>query len=345
VDAAPGELRLGHPGAFVDDHDEVRLAGQGRQPGVPPGPGVQVAAEEPLQPGEVVADQPQRAEQVGTVRVQRVRQPLHPVPLGPQVLAGAHHHPQVVRGVEGGQVGQGGAGQRAGGGRLAEHADPREAAQRQRERQVRHGRVGAQEPAQRTGGDRFEVLDRLGLRRDEPDRELVRAEGDPYLAEVGVVRAPLPQPGGQRDRPECGRVGVGVAQRIPLRGRRPGHPPPGLGEVAQVVAALAVDAPAPVAAGTAEGAGEHAERGHAVQAAGEVADRGGAGPDEHQRHRPATGQHRQEHQHLPHTALRVGQDRRRLQHDLAARQRRTGHPGRPDERGVHALPPDRRPIA
>ena len=95
-------------------------------------------------------------------------------------------------------------------GRSPRSDDPAERAQRHRDRQARHGRVGPHEPAQRDRGHRLEVLDRLGLRRHQLHGELLRPDRDPDLAEVVVGGAPLPQPVRGRDRPQRVRAPGGA---------------------------------------------------------------------------------------------------------------------------------------
>ena len=70
---------------------------------------------------------------------------------------------------------------------VAAHVHPGEAAQRQRDRQVGHHRVRVEEPAQRAGRHRLQVLQRPGHRRDERGGQRLRADRDPDDAEVGSV--------------------------------------------------------------------------------------------------------------------------------------------------------------
>src|SRR5207248_6133521 len=60
------------------------------------------------------------------------------------------------------------------------------------------------------------LVDRAGLRRDQPGGDLLRADPDPDHPEVGVVAAALPEPGAGHGRPEALRVRVPVEQRLPL---------------------------------------------------------------------------------------------------------------------------------
>ena len=106
---------------------------------------------------------------------------------------------------------------------VAAQRDPGERAQRQRDRQVRHDRVGPDEPAQRDRAHRLQVLDRLGLRRDDLHGQPLRAERHPDLAEVVVGDPPLPQPAGRGDRPERVRArgaATAVAARCCAAARR-----------------------------------------------------------------------------------------------------------------------------
>ena len=126
----------------------------------------------------------------------------------------------------------------------AAQEDPGEAAQRHRHRQVGHHRVRVQEPAQRPGGHRLEVLERPGHRRDQRGGQGLRADGEPDDAEVGVGRAAAPRPGGcrrwtragrDRDAGRAGRPAAGSRSPGPggagrpgaagIRGGRPSSPP------------------------------------------------------------------------------------------------------------------------
>ena len=66
----------------------------------------QLVAEQLLQLGHRVEDQPQRPGRVVPPVVLGVRQPLHPVPLGHRSGGGDDRDAQVVGRVEGGELGQ-----------------------------------------------------------------------------------------------------------------------------------------------------------------------------------------------------------------------------------------------
>ena len=87
------------------------------------------------------ADQPDRTDRVGPLRVLRMRQPLGPLPLIEHVVGGEDGHGQVVRGVQGGGRADQGAGPLAAGVRARER-DPAVLAEVDDRRQVRLHLVG-----------------------------------------------------------------------------------------------------------------------------------------------------------------------------------------------------------
>src|SRR3954452_23710668 len=93
------------------------------------------------------------------------------------------------------------------------------------ERETAIGRVGtvwgaggarAPNPPAPPRRHRLQVLDRLGIRRDELDREPLRAAADADVAEVGVAGPALPQPGAHHQRPQRRGVGAVPFQRLTL---------------------------------------------------------------------------------------------------------------------------------
>ena len=77
------------------------------------------------------------------------------------------------------------------------------------------------EPAQRHRAHRLQVLDRLGLRRDQRGGQLLRAEPDPDLAEVGVARAGAPTAGALAAVDHSVRPGRGGGSGSPALLARP----------------------------------------------------------------------------------------------------------------------------
>ncbi len=199
-DGDTGDPALGHqvvgPGrrAAVDDHHHVR-AGRRRAHRVEAGAVDQHVVEHRLERGNARRDQPDRAGRVRLVRVLGVRQPLRPLPAAALMIRHADADAQVVRRVEGGDLG---------GQRTTEtlHAlvrtaqvDVREVAQGDGDRQVGHDRVGVDELAQRHRAERLQLVHRAGLRRDQAGRHLLHTDRDPHDGEVGVVAPPLPEAG------------------------------------------------------------------------------------------------------------------------------------------------------
>ncbi len=222
-------VALRHGDAVQDDDGEGLVTA---------GPGVRVeagtlgelAAQQVVQFGEVRGDAADRSGAVLLVRVQDVRQPLHPLPVGTPVVTGADGEPQFLGGVEDGELRDhgthqgrqrlvGGTGRprrpaarrpaRAvqglsrrgvpGGGVLLDgvlgaQQDAGRGAQIEAEGLLGDGRVGADEAAQSVRAQGFQVLDRPGRDRVEGEGELLLAHRDADLAEVLVGRPAFPQP-------------------------------------------------------------------------------------------------------------------------------------------------------
>ena len=325
----------------VHDHHVVReraaLAGGEARPVL------QVRAEHALELLHAARHQPDRARGVALGRVPGVRQPLDPVPFPHPVRRGAHADPHVLRGVEHGQLGEDRAHHAAGRVRIAAGGDPAERAQRHADRQLGHPAVGPDEPAERARTQRIEILGRLGLRRHQPDRELLGAGAEPEAAEIGVLRPAFPHPGplvGRHHPPQRGRLRAGPLQRVPLGAGRPPHVAPDLAEVAQVVTALAVQPELAVALAPGQLAERHPAHAQAHRAAADPAQRAGPRPGHHRHHAERHGQHGHVGHHLLHAVgRRFGDLRRRLEHDLAV-----GHLRRlaplltPHDDGAHRSP-------
>lgn len=172
---------------------------------------------------------------------------------------------------------------------------PRPGPQRQGDRLVRHSGVGADEAAQRVRAQRLQVLHRLGRQRREPQTEPLPAHRDPDLREVVVRGAAFPQPGGAHHRRQCAGLGMPPRQRDLLLDERAPHLRPGLPQIAQIVAALALE-PALAFAGLAHHLAHH----HGARRRQHHGERGVAQrrtavahPDEEQHHRRRHHAHRQ----------------------------------------------------
>ena len=150
------------------------------------------------------------------VGVRRVRQPLHPLPVGragPAPAQTAISRSSGAWNVASWAAWPGPAPARpARAPRTYTRAKPRSDSA---DRQVGHHRVRVEEAAQRAGGHRLELLQRPGHRRHQRGGQRLRADADPDHAEVGVGRAPLPQPVAVHGGPQPGRVGMPVEQRRP----------------------------------------------------------------------------------------------------------------------------------
>ena len=92
---------------------------------------------------------PNRPDTVGVERMLQVRQPLDPVPLVPLLGSDDHRDPQIVGGVQRGQLGQHRAGHGPDRGRFAGDDDPGVRAQVNSDRLIRHRPVRPDEPPQR----------------------------------------------------------------------------------------------------------------------------------------------------------------------------------------------------
>lgn len=329
----------------------------GGRPGrAEPGAAGEHLVEEPFQLDRGAGDQPDRAERVDPARVVGVRQPLHPLPVPTPFRAGADGDEQLVGGVEDGELGDHGAGQRLRVGRSGAAAlrrpagaarrptpdeDPGEAAQRQRHRQVRHHRVRVEEAPQRSGGHRLQLLQGAGDRRDQRGGQRLRPDGDPDHAEVRVTGAAFPDPVAVHRRPEPPRVGMPVVQPGPLLPGGLPDPSPQRGQVPQVLPAGGHHLRLlRRARGAAPGGHQHRHRGEPEHPADHVGV-GAAAPAEHHRHRHRATQHRQHHQRLLPASAGDHRDLRRTLHgQLADRDLRRG-PARwpPDDDSGQKAPP------
>ena len=147
---------------------------------------------------------------------QRVRQPLHPVPVGEVLLGGQHRDLEVLGRLERRRAADHRPGERA---RLllgAAHLDPVERPQVDRRGQVRQQPVHDQQPVQRRGGGRVDLVDDRRLGRDQLERERLGAEAVADVQEVRVGGVVLPDAGpllGQRRQGRRRRVlpGQGAA--------------------------------------------------------------------------------------------------------------------------------------
>ena len=230
---------IGDVAAVEDDHEVADVAAwvAGREVAA----ALEVVGEQLVELGHRSGHEPQPPDGVLAVRVQRVREPLEPVPLTTTIGRDARGDDQLVGRVEGGEMGDDGPDVRPNLGEVTVVADLREAPQPDRHRQLGHRVVGADEPSQGTGAHRVEVGDRLGLRGNQLQRKALRATRDPDVGEVVVARPAFPQPPCQRDRGQRVRARVAPHERFALPGR--GHPYPvaELVQVTHVVASGGVD--------------------------------------------------------------------------------------------------------
>ncbi len=317
----------GQVAAVHDDHQvpvvEAERGGLGEQR-----PFAEIRSEQVGERGQVVRDQPRGAGRVGAaVLLGRcrlgVRQPFGPFPLRVPVHREAQADAQVVGGVEGGELGEQRAHQVEHLAAVTADVELRERAQRHRDRQVGDGRVGADEMAQRGRGDRVEVLQRRGLRGAQRRGQALRAGADAHAGEVRVVAAALPQPAALDHRPEVRRVGLRGDQRGPLIFGDLADLLPQTGEIALVVPPLLVDLRLLRGAAARQRHDDHAEHGGREQRAEDVGHGAAAATDVDERHRAHAEHHRQEEQHLHGARVgALGQQRRRLQQDLAGRRLR-----------------------
>ena len=236
-----------------------------RDPGAAGEPGAvgELGREPRLHRRQRGGDHPHRPGAVGDARVRDVRQPLAPLPRRAALARRRHGEQQVVRAVEGDQLGHQRPHQRPAAlpvGRPG-HPDGGEGAQRHRRRQGLDDGVGAHEAAQGHRGHRLEVLHRAGLRRDQRGREPLGAAADTDVREVRVAGAALPGPRAAGERDERVRIRMGPLQAGPLLAGDPAGTPADLGEIAQVVGALGVGLGPALGATAGEAAGHHAEGG------------------------------------------------------------------------------------
>ena len=160
-----------------------------------------------------------------------------------QVLLGREHRDhQVLGGVERRRRAEHRPGQRPGRLLRAAQLDPVEGPQVDAGRQVGLQPVDDEQPVQRRGGGRVDLVDGGALGRDQLQGQRLRADAVPDVQEVGVGAAVLPHPGPLlRQRGQGGRLGVVPGQGPPLLvgglARHLAH----VGEVAQVLRARAGD--------------------------------------------------------------------------------------------------------
>ncbi len=211
-------VALGH-GDAVQDDDRVGLVAAGARFRVEAGAFGELGTQEVVEFGDVGGDPAGLSGAVLLVRVQRVREPLGPFPVGPPLVADAEGDPQLLRRVEHRQLAEHGAHQgthrflagalarlpgrgaaRPGGFLvgclLGAQQHPGRRTQVEAEGLPGDGGVGADEAAQGVRAEGFEVLDRPGGDRVQGECELLLADRETDLAEVLVGRAPLPQPRG-----------------------------------------------------------------------------------------------------------------------------------------------------
>ena len=161
--------------------------------------------------------------------------------------------------------------------------------------------VGPEEAAQHVGRERFQVLDRLGLRGDQAARRPAGAAPDADLPEVVVRGAPFPQPLAQRDRPQPGRVGVQPPRRAVLLDEGRPHGAPLLAQVTQVVASVALGVLLVFAGVAQERNDRHAQHGDHHQHHADVGEDAGARPQQHQHDGERADAHGYVQQDLPGT--------------------------------------------
>ncbi len=319
--------------AVVDHDHDVRLVTRRRGVAGEPLPVAQELVEPVLDLAERAADHPEWTDAVHNGRMLVVRQPLRPLPLLLGATRGHHRDQQVVRGVEGGHLGDRGAGQRTHLLLLALQADGGETAQRDGHRQVGHDGVGAHEAAQRQRGDRLQFLDRTGLRRHQAGVQPLGTAADAQVQEVTVGGAPLPHPAAGRDRPQRLRIRVHPLTLVALLQRCLAGALAHLAEVAQVVLAVLVHLGLLGAATTtAATAGQHGDRAHEHHAAGDDAGRRLTRLDHEQHHDRGHTDHQERHDLHEHAARDdPGYLGRRFQVDLATRTPRRGQSRQPLE--------------
>ena len=195
-------------------------------------------------------------------------------------------------------------------------------AQGQRDRQLAHRAVRAQESAEGDGGHDVDVFERLRLAEPQVEGEFLVAETEPDGGEVGIRRPAFPQSAGADQGLQAPWVGVQPEQRLGLiGGGRPGLAAD-LREVPEVVASFAGDAAGAVPAHSGQLAAGHGQcRDTEHHPGGDV--RAGAARGEDQRHRAEPAQGGQHHQPGGHAAgLPLREGRWRVNLDLADHHRR-----------------------
>ena len=222
-------------------------------------------------------------------------------------------------------------GQRAGRLLGAADLDPVEGAQVDRRRQVRLQPVHDEQPVQRGGGGRVDLVDGGALRRHQLERERLVADAVPHVQEARVAAAVLPDPGAVLgDRGQRGRVGVVPGERPALLVGGLAGELADVAEVAEVLGAGAGDLLDALLALPVDLDDDEAERGEEEHARRDVLAAAGAGAahrrDQHDRAERA--EHRDRvHQHAA-GALGLLDLRRRLQLELAAGAARARRAGR-----------------
>lgn len=164
VDAV--QLDAGLPGRAVRHHHVQRQrpgASRGPRPaGHEPGPVAQL--QHGLQGAQRRAHQPHRAGRVLLGGVYAVRQPLDPFPVRDPAGGRGYADADVGGGVRHRELGDQRTRQGPDGAGVAGRHDPGHRPQRHLDRQPGHLALGPDEPAQRPGAQRVQVLDRLGIR-------------------------------------------------------------------------------------------------------------------------------------------------------------------------------------
>ena len=231
---------------------------------------------------------PHRPDRVGLLGALAVRQPLDPVPVGEVLLGGQHGDDEVLGRVERGRGADHRPGQRAG--RLLGTADldPVEGAQVDRRRQVRLQPVYDEQPVQRGGGGRVDLVDGRALRRHQLERERLVADAVADVQEARVAAAVLPDPGAVLgERGQRGRVGVVPGERPALLVGGLAGELADVAEVAEVLGAGAGDLLDPLLALPVDLDHDEAERGEQEHAGRDVLAAAGAGAahrrDQHDR--------------------------------------------------------------
>lgn len=150
--------------------------------------------EEILQLGEIVGEEPGGPGGVAGGRMRRVRKPFDPFPVGDPVRRRADRYPQILGSMECGELHDRRAKHAANGVSFSGQDNAAERLKSDSHRGVRQNGMAGEETAEGFRADRFEIIDRRCLRPDEFCRELLRAGAETGDAEIGIVRAPLPEP-------------------------------------------------------------------------------------------------------------------------------------------------------